>query len=711
MTPARVGGYEIGQVGNSTTERNGGLTMIAKRGLWLVAGAVMAACLMLGCSGPGGEKAPGAPKGPPTQETSAAKAPDASADAAKSEDPAGAAPAAADPKPAAPADVAAAVALAPADACVVVAVSGMGEFEKNLKALAGPDANEMKLVEEIEKGLPAGAVDGAGPMILMIPGAETMAPVVLLRIKDAAAIQGEKAGAGIVAVKRQPPAPPGAPAGFEMPERTTYLLKKEPWVAVSDNLDALKAFMRAEKHLAVSDAQRDVLGRRTLWVTLNLKSLAGVAKKAIDEQQKQPPPAGAPVMPPVTMKVLGWLLDLADQAQGLTLAADVLPEGIRADVEVALADGSSLLQIAQAALPIENYKMGLPASDRIVMAGWGRIDWNKAMPPVKALTKGLFDLFAEGEPEATRKGMDALWNSYEKWTGVMGDKFGLVMLPSEPGKGMYHLAETFAVTDVDQYRKLYKDQMTASMDATKAIMAKMGAMPGMPGTPAMAMTMGIDYKEAAETIDGTPIDIMTMTVKAELGPDATPEAKAQIQSTLDAIYGPEGMVIRMAVVDKTGVVSIGGADIMARSLKAARGQAPDLAAGPKVADALKRIGGGVSGAGVVSLGEYMYMTMSMIDRMMSANMPKEVLDAAEKDGAKPLTPPPAGDLVTLASRLDGRTVRLKVDVPKSEVLGAVTVAKQGGERMQALAKKHQEMIQKQQPKAAPAAPAPAAAEK
>ena len=150
--------------------------MIAKRGLWLVAGALMAACLMLGCSGPGGEKAPEAPKGPAKQEAPAAKAPAESEDAAA--------------KPATPADVVAAVALAPADACVVLAVSGMAEFEKNLKALAGPDADEMKLVEEIEKGLPAGAVDGAGPMVLMIPGAETMTPVILLRLKDAAAIQG-----------------------------------------------------------------------------------------------------------------------------------------------------------------------------------------------------------------------------------------------------------------------------------------------------------------------------------------------------------------------------------------------------------------------------------------------------------------------------------------------------------------------------------------
>jgi hypothetical protein len=676
--------------------------MIAKRGFWLVAGAVMAACLMLGCSGPGGEKAPDAPKGPPKQETPTAKAPATADDAA--------------PKPATPADVAAAVAQAPADACVVVAVSGMAEFEKNLKALAGPDADEMKLVEEIEKGLPAGAVDGAGPLVLMIPGGETMTPVILLRIKDAAAIQGEKAGAGIVAVKRRRPAPPGAPAGFEMPERTTYLLKREPWVAVSDNLDALKAFMRAEKHLAVSDAQRDVIGRRTLWATLNLKSLAGAAKKAIDEQQKQPAAAGAPAMPPATMKVLDWLLGLADQAQGLTFAADVLPEGIRADVEVALAEGSSLLQIAQAGLPVENFKMGLPASDRLIMAGWGRIDWTKAMPPVKALTKGLFDLFAEGESEATRKSMDALWASYEKWIGVLGDQVGMVMLPAEPGKGLYQLAETFAVTDVDQYRKLYKDQMTTSVDATKAIMTKMGAMPGMPGAPPMSMKMDMEYKEAAETIEGTPVDVMIMKMDAALAPDAPPEAKAQMKSTLDALYGPEGMVIRMAVVDTTGVVSIGGADIMARSIKAVRGQAPDLAAGPKMAEALKRLGGGGFGAGVVSLGEYVYMSMSMIARMMAAQMPKEVLDAAEKEGLRPLAAPPAGDLAALASRLDGRTLRLKVDVPKSEVVGAVSVAKQGRERMQWLMKKQQEMMQKQRPPAAPAAvpgaapaPAPAAA--
>lgn len=678
--------------------------MTALRSLWLAA-IIATACLVAGCSGPGGEP-PAAPEKPAAEKPAAEK------------------PAAA-PKTD---DLAWAVQQMPADACMVLAVSGIADLEKNLKALVGPDADEMKLVEDIEKKLPAGSVDGAGPALLaVLNGPDNPAVVAMFRIKDASKIQGEAAGAGIVAIKHKPPAPPGAPADFEMPEQTTYCLKKEPWLVVSDRLDALKAVMRAEKHVALTDAQRAAVGSRTLWANLNLPALANLAKTVFDKQTKMQAEQGGPAIPPATMKMVHWILGLADQVEAVDMAADIGPEGIKADVTAAMVDGSNLLQIIGAGRPVGSAAMGLPASDRIVLAGWGGADWDAAIPPVKALTKGLFDIFVEGEDEATRKSMDALWNTYEKWGGVLGDQFAMVLTAADPGKGMYQLVETFQVKDPEAYRKLMKEQMTTSLDATKVMMSKFMVMPGAPGM--QGIKADGDFKEAAETIEGVPVDIMTFKFSMELPPDAPPQAKAQVEQMMAAMYGPDGMVMRMAVVDKTGVVAMGDPALMAQAIKTVRGQGTDLAADPRVAAAVKRAGEVGNGVGLVSIGNYMYMAMGMADRMMTANLPKEILDGAEADGIKPLAPPPAGDLVTLTSRLDGRLFRLAVDVPKSEIDAAVATGKQFGQRMQYFMQKQMDMqknaadtkaapaleerpeVKPEEKSAAEPAPAPAAAEK
>lgn len=673
--------------------------MIAKRGLWLVAGAVMAACLMLGCSGPGGEQ-PAAPKTPAAEKPAAEK------------------PVAEAPKTG---DLAWAVQQAPADACVVVAISSAADLEKNIKALVGPDADEMKLVEGIEKKLPAGTVDAAGPVVAVVLTSDEMPGMVFLfRVQDESKIQGEAAGAGIVKMKMST-APALESTDGPVPEAAVYVLKMAPWAAVSNDVAFLKVLMRAEKRLALTDAQRAAVGSRTLWANLNLPALANLAGTAFDKQMKMQAERGGPAVPPATTKMIHWILALADQVEAMDVAADVLPAGIKADVTAAMVDGSPLLQILATARPVGSAAMGLPASDRLVLAGWGGADWDKAIPPVKALVKGLFDIFVEGEDEASRKSMDDLWNAYEKWGGILGDQFAMAMTVADPGKGMYQMVETFMIKDPEAYRKLIKEYMTTSLDAAKIMMGKFSAMPGMPGMPGVKVDS--EFKEAAETVEGVPVDLMTFKFKMELPPDAPPEAKTQVDQMMVAMYGPDGMVMRLAVVDKTGVVTLGDPALMVQAIKTVRGQGTDLAADPKVAAALKRAGQGGIGVGLVSIGNYMYMAMGMVDRMMTANLPKEILDGAEADGIKPLAPPPAADFVTVTSRLDGRAVRVAVDVPKSEIDSGVAAGKQFGQRMQYFTKKQMEMQQKAaDTKAAPApeakpaekpaaepAPAPAAA--
>jgi hypothetical protein len=273
---------------------------------------------------------------------------------------------------------------------------------------------------------------------------------------------------------------------------------------------------------------------------------------------------------------------------------------------------------------------------------------------------------------------------------------------------MYRMAETFTVKDPAEYARLKAKMMTSSKELMKAMMGQIGGMPGGP-----MMKMDVDFKEAAETIEGLKVDVMKMKMEMELPPDAPPEAKAQVKAMMDATYGPEGMMMRMALVEKTVVFTIGDADTMARAIKAARGQAPELTTSPKVAAAVGSLPKGVCAGGVVSFANLMYMSMSITDRMMSQSMPPEIQEAAKKANLAPIEAPPAGDLSTASAGVKGQTLHMELSVPQADVRGAVQVAKRGSERMMWIMQKQMEMMQKkmqeqQQQPGAPGAAPPAA---
>jgi hypothetical protein len=381
----------------------------------------------------------------------------------------------------------------------------------------------------------------------------------------------------------------------------------------------------------------------------------------------------------------------------------VKPETATLALDVQLTENSSLAAIAAAGLPIESYKSGLPATDHVVAAAWVREDWAKAMPAVKTLLRPLMDILTAGATEEARKGVDQVWAMYDQWATVLGSDLALEMEPAAAGQGMFRMVEVFAVNDPAQYRQLMAKMMTASNDLMKAMMGQMGAMPGGP-----AMKMDIQYKENAETVEGLPVDVVRMKFVVEPPPGAPPEAAAQMKTMMDAIYGPDGMTMRIALVDKLGVVAMGGPEVMAHAVRAARGQEPDLSADPKVAAAVARLPGGACAAGVLSLPNYVYMAMSMVDRMMSQSLPPDVRAAAQTE-LPPLEAPPQADLVAGAAKVAGRTVHVDLVVPQSEVQGAISIGKKAGKRMEWYMKKQMEQMQKQQgqPGAAPGAAPPA----
>jgi len=602
-----------------------------------------------------------------------------------------------------PTGVAWAVGQTPADAALVVAVRNVADIEKNVQAIFGPDADDLDMVEGLSEGLPEGAFDVAGPMVVIIPapvddpkGRDEAKPVRILGVKDASAITGKKAGAGIVAV--------------ELDGGTTaYVLKVDAWAMVCDDADPIKAIMRAEKKLTLADAQLAALHEHALWAHVNVPTLVVMAKQGIatmQQQLKEQAPQGQ-ALPDATFDMFGWMLDVGNDVGAIQMVGDVKPDGIHLQADVRLAEGSNLVAMTEAGLDLKSYKMGLPQSDDIVFAAWAGMDWQKAIPAFKAIMKPMIDIMAKGEDEETQKAIQDMWDSYEEWGAVMGNEIGLVLELPEPGQGLYQLAEVYGVKDVAAYKELMKTYMEDSSGFMDVMMGKVGmggGMPGMPGALPFAKPK-VEYKAEAETIDGVPVDVMRIPFDVELPEGAQPEAADQIKKMVDLMYGPEGMVFRMAVVNGKGVATMGGKDVMARALKALKGDTPDLCEAPTVAAALKQVPAGQPVV-LLSAANYLYFAMGFADRMMTQDIAPEILDEAEKAGHGPVAKPAVTDYVRVTGHAEGAGFAFTIDMPAADLRGLWQAAQKGGERMQFLMQKQQEMVQKTQQQNQKAQPAP-----
>jgi hypothetical protein len=583
-------------------------------------------------------------------------------------------------------DLAWAVSQAPADACLVATIRNVSEFETSLKALAGPDAEEMALVKSLGESLPPGVLDVGGPLVYIVPVSEKGFPgIAMLRLKDEASLNAQTVEGQILKVVPSP-TEPGPPAGSP----PVYVLKFWPWAALGNDLGAMKALALAPSRLALTDADRAALGGHLIWIQAHPQSLAAAARQAIGREQKRSEAGGEQIVPPALIKTLPCATGLLGQMQSIALAADVGPQRATARLDVALAEGSSLLAAAQAGLPVERFTGSLPAADGLVAAGWGRVDWARALPPMKALLRPFFDALTEGGDAAARKNVDELWASYERWAAVLGADAAVLLEAEPPGKGLFRFVETVTVKDPAEYRRLVARQMAASRDLLHAAMHGLFAMPGMP-----RMKTEVQFKEAAETIEGLPVDMVTVKVTAEARPDAPPGEAARAQAMLEAVYGPEGMVVRLACVDKLGLVVLGDAEAMARAVRTARGQGPGLGADPRVAAAIGRLPESACVTGIVSIGNYVHMLMTSMERTIAQAMPPEVKAAAA--GLKPLDPPPLADLATFSLRLEGRSISMVFEVPQSEVRAAVAGGKQGSDRLMWYVRKQEELSRERTP--------------
>jgi hypothetical protein len=566
-----------------------------------------------------------------------------------------------------------AAAQAPADACLVATIRSLSELEGALRVLVGPEGEETALVKALEQDLPPGALDVGGPVAVIVPAAEKgWACITLLRIKDAARLQGETVAGNILKIRLREP-PPDEPPSEPQPRDIIYVWKCGPWAAVGGDLAAVRSLASARARLALTQAARSAIADHQDWLQADPRLLAAAVRQEIAEQQKdiECRRRGNHIL---DAKVLQWVAVLLDQAQAISLTADAKPSGITCEIEVALAEGSPLLAVAAAGLPLESFRGRLPAIDRLVLAGWARFDWARAVPAVKALIQPLLVALADGGDDAARRGMAEMLASCEQWATAVGPDFSVLMEAPPGGKGEPRLVEAFTLKDPAAYRQLLARQIAASEDAVWGMIRHLGAMPSMP-----AVRLDVQRKPDAETIEGLPVDVVTMHLTALAPCDAAPQDRARLQAAVAATFGRDAMDWRIAAVDKVGLAVLGGPKTAARAIRTVRGEAPCLGSNPRVAAAAARLPKGGFVAGLLSLGDHVYMHMCTMERRAAMHVPPEVRKAAR--ALKPLEPPSPADLVTIGMRLDGRRLCLAVDAPQCEIRAAVAAAKQGSDRL------------------------------
>ena len=543
-----------------------------------------------------------------------------------------------------------AVARAPADAFAVISTGNVQDLVNNTRKLTGRADNVPDLSAEMEKLLPAGIdVKGAAVMVIMQGKRHPDTVVLICRIKDGASLEGEPLEDGIVKS--------GVASGPDI-----YLLKMSPWAAISDNLAAVKAISASAARLKISPQQRADINDHSMWAWINTKALAAAVKSSLPENQSE---VSRSARKPELTGVAAWFAAALDQVDSLTAVIDMKPEAASVAIGLEYTPGSQLSLLAASAMPIASYKAGLPVSDRILIAGWGRIDWLKAIGPAKSTFRPLLDAIVPASNVNARKSLDDLWAVYDEWAAAVGDELGFVLEPAPASEGMYRMTETISVKNPDTFRKLIVKTMPLSANLTKAF-TDLGPMRGM--------EVQEDYKPAAENIEGIPVDINKTRVVFSSSPDMSPDKREGSQKVLDALYGPEGLTMRMAVVGRTAVISMGGKAAMARAISSVQGKAPDLSDNPKVAAALSRVPKNASFAGLISLPNYAHFTISSMERMMAATMPVGTMPP-------PLKEPVSGDLVTLSAHAQASTQYFNLYVPQSEIRGMIEIFDQMPSRM------------------------------
>lgn len=575
------------------------------------------------------------------------------------------------------------VAQAPADAVLVGTVRSARAFVDNLNAFAGPEL--ATLVAVPFSLLPPGVGDLEQPVgWTVLIGPDGPGVVFLMHLKDRERLKGETVEGGILKIK---PAVGSAP--------TIFAMRMDNWVAFSGGPAALKAFQAAGPRFAPDEQMADRIAANLAWLHVNAKPLADMVLPEIRREKERLQKRHTAETPSKQVKLFEWLEDLVQEIEDLEVALDADGGHGALRVGLTLRQDASLLAIAKTLSPIETYEAALPPTDRFLLATWSRIDQAEAGTRLKAFLEPVMDVVFEMMEKAMAKqaaGQDAaqppavmqplnkavkqMWAMIAEQGDVLGDQTAALMEIPEAGQGVYRMTQIVALKDGAAYRALMKKSVETVDGFYKAIL---GTIPKTPDAP--KMDMGVEYHEAAETIEGLSVDVIRFKFDMTPPEDAPPQVRAAFKGMMDGIYGPEGLVMRVAVSGNRAVVTLGGADVMARAIKNLQAGDADLAKQETVRAALARVPSGSGAVLLVSLPAYGYLVDTMLERVLPMTLPPDAKQGYEEALLPRLDVPTIGEPMLVAVRVDDRTVRLDFDVPASELTRTIPVIRHGLARM------------------------------
>jgi len=582
-----------------------------------------------------------------------------------------------------------AAALFPADAAVVGTVRSPRDLVDSLNESVGPELSAMSALPLTF--LPAGAFDMEGPVawaVLLTDGRPRIA--LAMRVKDAERLKGEDAGEGIVRVTSGP---------FPI-----HVARVGPW-AVFGDVNGVKVFkaVASKPRLALDGPSKTLAAESLAWVRVQGAPLVALAEPEIKQMKKQFSGAQTGKDASAEAKAVEWLDGFVHELEALDVGLVMDEQHLAVRTALTLTEKSQLLAVARAMKPVERFDGALPETDRFLAAVWTRVDQKEATPKVKAFLGPIMDLAMDAlQKEADQKGAAATkeeaaansaaivrkaiseqWAMMDQYGDVLGDRSAVLFEQPEPGKGLFRMMTQAAeVKDVSAYTLLLKKSMGTTESVIKAVDAETAK------NPAVHPTITMDYKPAGETIEGQPVDVLSLKfTMRKLAEPVAREGKVEsgaalghvvaqgmhdtVEKIMNVIWGGDTLLMRVAVVEKQAIQTLGDADMMARAIRHARGQGGDLAKMKPIAAALGRVPAGSSVVALISSTAAAAAVDTAADDIMTAFLSPQQREVMKQVPMPRIGRPTITEPTLLTVRVEGRTVRLDLDVPQADAAGAI----------------------------------------
>ncbi len=436
---------------------------------------------------------------------------------------------------------------------------GMAEFNDAFKDPLGTLKKQLN-IKEREQGKGDG-LDGKGEVLLGIyespqPGDEPLC-VLLLPVTDYKLFLGNLAN-----LKTE-----GDVSSFTLPDEQEpfYAANWGKFAAITPTKDLLA---KKPEGVEVTGSAAKQLDSADVAVFANMKVVSakalpklrenrGMVLNGLDGELKRNPQMNqkyVPVIKVIVNQVLNGVEQFLTDSQSATLGINIAKEGITTSLQAEFTPDSYCgKNVASIKNSNGSLTTGLPTRKYFAFGG--------AVMDPKTTTKFMDDMLGPIQKELAGLGDDAkgfvtaIDSMKVAMSTVEGFSFGYVQ-PTAIGQQSIVQAVMVYEGDAKKLAVAERAYMQASADIFKL-------MPQAPG-----MSMGMEVKPGAKTVDGTALDQFSMKFNFDKN---TPEA-AQAQQMINMMYGPGGLNGYMgALSDRNYLLVMGGDDeLLTAALQSAK---------------------------------------------------------------------------------------------------------------------------------------------